>query len=357
MPSLAEEARLEQHTAASESAPVFGSQEVSQAAAKGTHMHHQQMTADTEDDEDMVPRTFGVHAPDRADYHPGSSPQPQSPVATQPSASSHVDLACKAGQDGWPSARAVAEWNEVGNMHSSESWHGVLFESEGEGSRQAAQSSVAVSHMEDQPDVSFSSWEELQADSRPKSAAQSAVSSAQAGPSAEAAAGNKGELSESALPLSDGLSRASDAGPQSSVASGAGQLPSPQAQAAPVGDSREAAATAEGLAANTQLGDSSELTSQLLTVGALLMLTLLLFMTGLLTLPCIIGICSSVLVRQFYTAANNCQPAHHYAAAAQLSKCHLWHKPALQHSHPPQIIAAGCAQFAHLHLHVLELAM
>ena len=288
-PAEAEESRPEQHIAAlSESTPVFGSQRISEAAVRGNHMHHRQIISGSEDGEDIVPLISGVCAPDQADLHPGSSAQLQSPLATQQSASSQADLACENSQDGCPSTRALAEGNELGTMHSSEYWYGVRFQSEGEGSQQTAQSSAAFSQVGHQPDVPSSSWEGLQADSHPKSPANSAVSSAQAGPSTEAAVGNKRELHKSAL-LSDRLLRASAAGPQLSVASGAGQLPSPGAQAAPVGDSHEAVATAEGLAANTQLDDSSELTSQLLTVGVLLMLTLLLFMTGLLTLPCIIG--------------------------------------------------------------------
>ena len=60
-------------------------------------------------------------------------------------------------------------------------------------------------------------------------------------------------------------------------------------QIAPATRPDEAAATANGLVSTSQLGDSEDLASQLMVVGLLLMLTLLLLVTGMLTLPCIIG--------------------------------------------------------------------
>lgn len=257
-------------------------------------MHHQQVIAGGEDGEDLVSGMSGIHAPHQADLHSGRNARPHSPSSTQPSASSHANVACETGQEGFLSERALAEGHKLRDMHSSKSWHGLLSESqgggEGEHSQQVAQASATFSHREDQANVPSSSWEDLQADNCPQAPAQSCT---QPGPStetdAQATAVNQGEPPEPAHLLSDSVSRASPAETQSSVASGAGQLPSPGAQAAPSGEAREATATTEGLAANTQLDDNDELTSQLLTVAALLMLTLLLCMTGLLTLPCIIG--------------------------------------------------------------------
>ena len=48
-------------------------------------------------------------------------------------------------------------------------------------------------------------------------------------------------------------------------------------------------ATAAGLVANSQIDDSVELTGRLLALALLLMLTLMVFMTGVLTVPCLIG--------------------------------------------------------------------
>ena len=287
MPSLAEEARPEQNAAAfSEFAPVSSSQQGSQVAVRHNHMH--QIIAGSKDGEDMVPGMSGAHAPHQADLHSGRSAQPQSPSTMQPSASSHASVISGTGQEGFLPERAHGGGNKLRDMHNSKSRHGLLSESaggsEGEHSQQVEQASEALSHREDQAEVPSSSWEELQADKCPQAPAQS---SAQAGPStetdAQATADEQGEPPGPAHLLSDSVSRASPAESQSGVASGAG------AQAALLGDAHEATATAEGLAANTQLDDSDELSSQLLTVAALLMLTLLLFMTGLLTLPCIIG--------------------------------------------------------------------
>lgn len=295
MPSLSEEASPEQHIAAlSELAPVSSSQQGSQAAVRHNHIHRPQTVSGSEDGEDRASGTSGLHASRSADAHPGRSARPQSPLTTQPSASCHADVTCQTAQDGFSSERALAEGNKLGDMHGSKSWHGMLFKSEegssGENSQQVVPFSAASGHREEQPEVPLSLWQDLQADSRTQAAAQS---SRQAGSSTEtdpqAVAANQGELADPAHLFSDGISRASPAETHSSIASEAGQLPSPGAQAAPLDDAREAAATAEGLAANTQLDDSDELTSQLLTVAALLMLTLLFFMAGLLTLPCIIG--------------------------------------------------------------------
>ena len=298
MPSLSEASPEEHNAALSEFAPVSGSQHGSQAAVRHNHTHHPQTVSGSEVGEDLASGTSGLHASHSADVHPGRSAWPQPPSTTQPSASSHADVTCQTAQDGFKSEGALAEGNKLGGMHGSESWHGRLLESEagnkGENSQQVAPFSAATSHTEEQPEVPSSLWEDFQADSCPQAAAQS---STQAGSRTEtdpqAVAANQKEPPEPAHLLSDGASRASPAETQSSVqALEAGQLPSPGAQAAPLDDAREAAAaaaTAEGLAANTQLDDSNELTSQLLTVAALLMLTLLFFMTGLLTLPCIIG--------------------------------------------------------------------
>ena len=324
MPSPSEEATTGQPGAAfSDSAAVSGSQEATQAAVRRKQMHHQQTIARSEDGDDMVPGTSGFHASYQADVHPGRSAQPHALPTVQPSASSDADVTCEIGREGSSPEGALAEGSKLGAMQSSEPGHGMLLESE-EGSeggnrQQVAQSTAVFNHREDQPDVPSSSWKDLQAGSCPQAAAQS---STQAGPSteadAQAEAVNQGELPNPAYLFSDGASRASPTEMQSSVASGAGQRPSPGAQAVPLGDAREAAATAEGLAANTQLHDSNELTGQLLTVAALLMLTLLFFMTGLLTLPCIVGkpILRSSL--SFPPPANKRQPAHHRAAAAQV---------------------------------------
>ena len=308
-PSLPEEeAVLPQHLAAfSGSSSVFGSQEASQAAAvRHDYSHDQQIPSGSGDGEGMVANTSGRPAPDQPDS--GSSAQPQRVAAAQSSATSHADLASATGQGSRLPGSALQGGNELGHLHSGESGRGSLLEStegeesEAENSKQGAQSSGAFHHTREQSDGPSSSWECFQADDgSPQSPSHSG---AQAGPSTQtgtqsgtqtgtqADTGHKGELphSDSAGKLSDGVSRSGAAGTQFGVvASQAGQLPSPGAQAVPVEGSCEASATAEGLAANTQLDDSNDLTSQLLTVGLLLMLTLLLFMTGLLTLPCIIG--------------------------------------------------------------------
>ena len=51
----------------------------------------------------------------------------------------------------------------------------------------------------------------------------------------------------------------------------------------------EEGAIAGGLAANTQVASSEELTGRLMILGLLLMCSLLLFVTGMLTIPCILG--------------------------------------------------------------------
>ena len=67
-------------------------------------------------------------------------------------------------------------------------------------------------------------------------------------------------------------------------------MPSAAAHTAPVDHHHDAGVMAEGMVANMQLeGGEGGPPAQLVVVGVLLMLTLLLFMTGVLTLPCVIG--------------------------------------------------------------------
>lgn len=318
MPSPAEDAVLPQHMAASSASPgVAGSQEVCQAAA-GRHdcVHDQQIPGGSGDGESMMANTSGRPAPDQPDLCPGSSAQPQQLAPIQSSATSRADLASAPGQGSMLPGSALEGGNKLGNLHSSESRPRLSFqgmegeEGEGGNSQQAAQASATCGHGGDQPNGPSSS-ERPQADGRPQSSSHSC---AQAGPNtqtgtqADTVQEDSSELPDSAARLSDGLSRTDAVGPQSGEASRAGQLPSPGAQAAPVEVPCEASATAEGLAANTQLDDSNDLTSQLMTVGLLLMLTLLLFMTGLLTLPCIIGKAHVDLVVCLYLRANKRQP-------------------------------------------------
>ena len=292
-PSLAQEASPGQPAAPfTDSSPVLGSQEVRQPAARHAHVHDQQSATGSEGS-DLIPGLSSVtHAPQQAHPDSGSSERPQ---ASRSSAASYADLTHESGEGSQPPKSAREAGNEPGDTHTSLFWRGGLLEGEDGGvdSQQAAQSSVASSHKKNESDGPSSSWVEHQAAIRPQYLSQSY---AQPGPSTEndgqAEAANKRVLHQ----LPDGLSRASAAGVQSGVASGVGQLPSPGAQAAPVPGSHEAFATAEGLVANMQLVDSDELTSQLLIVAVLLMLTLLLFVTGLLTLPCIIGKQSSAIL-------------------------------------------------------------
>ena len=67
--------------------------------------------------------------------------------------------------------------------------------------------------------------------------------------------------------------------------------------AADGGSSSAEPATAAGLVANSQLGeDSEELTGRLLALGVVLMLSLLLLVTAILTVPCFIGMCTPTAV-------------------------------------------------------------
>ncbi len=89
-------------------------------------------------------------------------------------------------------------------------------------------------------------------------------------------------------------------------------------RAADGGSASAEAATAAGLVANSQLGeDSEELTGRLLALGVVLMLSLLLLVTAILTVPCFMGIYTPTAVPlmcslccQSQAVAYKCDPVH-----------------------------------------------
>ncbi len=90
-------------------------------------------------------------------------------------------------------------------------------------------------------------------------------------------------------------------------------------RAADGGSASAEAATAAGLVANSQLGeDSEELTGRLLALGVVLMLSLLLLVTAILTVPCFIGMYTPTASPLMCSLCCQIQPVAYKCVAVQV---------------------------------------
>lgn len=336
-PLAEEEARPEQDTTAQQSLSAVDSHAVCQTAGRRHCLRVQHLSTGSEDSAGFIGGLPESHASELT----GPSSSSAQPQALQASAPTSADLASVTDEDRWQLLHNLPEaMSHASSMHGSQLKHALVsgFNQAAKDSQQGIHSSADTSCQQDEhSDGSASPITEHHVGSRLQPVSQS---STQPGPSTQADEpaesshqGDVFELSRKARKWSDGFSQApptslqsgvapaSEAGhlpspaaqippvdrahddgfsqmPRTATQSGAasasafeaGHMPSPAAQTPPVDRRHEAGATTEGLVANIQLGvDDEPPPSQLMVVGVLLMLTLLLFMTGALTLPCVIG--------------------------------------------------------------------
>ncbi|KAL3131681.1 hypothetical protein ABBQ38_007973 [Trebouxia sp. C0009 RCD-2024] len=295
VPAAEGEVKHAQHASAIAPPSDGDSQGVSKTAAGGHCMHGQGLanTSSEEDSGDSIAGLSGTRV--SGSSLPSSSTQPQAMQAY--AAASRADVASDMAEGSWLGTSTTLEApSDTSGTHGRRSNHRLVADGDrlAEDSEQGAEPRGVTSiQQHGQSDGAMSVYSQGQAGAHAESLAQPTAQgsgpSTQTGEHAEAE--GQGDVPRDARKLSIGLSQTHSAGAQSgAVAPEAGHMPSAAAQTAPVDAVHEAWVMAEGLIANMQLeGGEGGAPTQLMIVGVLLMLTLLIFMTGVLTLPCVIG--------------------------------------------------------------------